>query len=642
MADFNPDQYLKEKAGATPAAASFDPDAYLKSKAPPSWLDAQLPLGTTPRGLIQGSLNALPAAGMVAGGIAGTPADIVTGPTGTVVGAGIGAAAGQTLKEAGERFILGKDKSNADVLKNTVRAVPEGMAGEMGGQILGKTISAAANTPIGKAVISKAGSAAAKVGELFTGVPKSEIETYAAHGSEVDQMSSAADHNAQDIADQVRAKINEVIDTHRKGLNDQISKALETASKDKTVDITPVVDALEKQKAKLDPKLHSEDIADINELVSRVKGKAPLENGPTGYQANTEKLVADAKGMTGVPADGQVLYGPKGTDGRPLPGESTPVINDAEDKIIELPVPGGRKFLTDAQGLHTIQKWLQDKASGAYGQTAVGFQVGDQAAKAAKGAAGAAREILGDVAPEISAANAKLAKLHQIEDVMNKGMLAEGKTASPLMAAGAGANPANAKILKQLGQETGTDILGEAQKLSAARTFGKPQLMPVDSTGKAVGRMGLASGLGFIAGGPTGAVLAAGATSPAALKLAINTGRAFGASGAAAGALSKAVIQKNLEGDDSSSSIGSPSVDTKLTNQAPLKGEKKWMNDGAQKLIEHADTPQDKAAIQKLKGAAIDDPKTKDLLIKASDLKPGSKAMDAVMAKLKAKIAEGD
>lgn len=635
MADFNPDQYLQEKAA--PAASGFDPDAYLKSKAPPSWLDTNLPGGTTPRGMIQGTLNALPAAGMVAGGVLGSPADLVTGPAGTVVGAGLGTAAGTALKKAGERFLLDKQESNKDVLLGTAAAVPEGMAGEMGGQILGKGVAAAANTKIGQAVISKAGGAAAKVGELFTGVPKSEIQTYAKNAPEIDQMSAAADHNAQDIADQVRAKINETIATHRKGLNDQISGALESASKDKTVNITPVIDALERQKAKLDPKLHSEDISDINELIKRVQGKAPLENGPTGYQANTEKNVADlANGQ------GQYHYGPTGTDGRALGGETTPVINDAEDKIVELPIPGGRKYLTDAQGLHTIQRWLQDKASSAYGQTAVGFQVGDQAAKAAKAAAGAGREILSEVSPEIAAANTKLARLHQIEDVMNKTILAEGKTASPLMAAGAGANPANAKVLRELGKETGTDILGEAQKLSAARTFGKPQLMPVDSTGKAVGRMGLASGLGFIAGGPTGAIGAAALTSPAALKVAINAGRgAVGPTGQAlASIVSKNAIKSAVQLPESDSSKTAIEKPVNSLTETPAKGEKKWMNDGAQKLIEHA--PDEKSAIEKLKGAAADDPKTKQLLIQASDLKPGSKAMEAIMAKIRAKIASDD
>jgi len=36
-----------------------------------SWLDAKLPFGTTPRGFIQGTLDALPVAGMVTAGALG-------------------------------------------------------------------------------------------------------------------------------------------------------------------------------------------------------------------------------------------------------------------------------------------------------------------------------------------------------------------------------------------------------------------------------------------------------------------------------------------------------------------------------------------------------------------------------------------
>jgi hypothetical protein len=230
---------------------------------------------------------------------------------------------------------------------------------------------------------------------------------------------------------------------------------------------------------------------------------------------------------------------------------------------------------------------------------------------------------------------------------MGKNLLTEGKTASPLIAAGSGANPANEKILKQLGQETGTDVLGEAQKLAAARTFGKPQLMPVDSTGKAVGRMGLASGIGFVTGGVPGAVIAGGLTSPAALKVAIKAGQAAGSptGQALASVASKAMIQSKLDKLGkllpSTSGDQTSKPDNSLT-QAPQKGEKKWMNDGAAKLIEHVDTPEDKNLIKKLKDSAASDPKAKDLLIQASDLKPGSKAMEKVMAKIKAKIASDD
>lgn len=576
--------FLQSQGSGAPAVTREQKIAFLQSKAAQSqtpaqssWLDTQLPMDTTPRGLIQGGLDALPTAGMIAGGIMGTPADVVAGPLGNVVGAGIGTSVGQTLKNAGERFILGKEKPNSEVLMDAAKAVPLGMAGEMGGQILGKGLSAAASTKIGQAAISKLGSGAAKVGELFTGIPKSEIETYVAHGPEIDALSKANDHNAQEMADSIREKVNDVIDVHKKGLNEQISKAL--ADKTGEVESQPIISKLESAKAKINSKLRPDEVGEVDDLIGKVNAVS--------------------------------------TD-------------------------DGKMSLQDA---HDLKEYLSEAAKGTYKKGGQIFQRGEKAAQAAKAGAAAAREGLNAAAPEVASANSSLSRLHDIEDVMNKNMLTEGKTASPLMAAGSGGNPANAKVLKQLGKETGTDILGEAQKLSAARTFGKPQLMPVDSTGKAVGRMGLASGIGFIAGGPVGAVTAAGATSPAALKVAINTGRAIGTPSAQAlgtGAM-KAAIASGLKNPDTQTpGVPTPTPINSLTNSTPQKGEKKWMNDGFSKLLEHTDDPADKDLLEKNKSSMLGDPKINQLLIQASDLKPGSKAMDKVMAIIKSKIASGD
>lgn len=68
----------------------------------------------------------------------------------------------------------------------------------------------------------------------------------------------------------------------------------------------------------------------------------------------------------------------------------------------------------------------------------------------------------------------------------------------------------------------------------------------------------------------------------------------------------------------------SPNSETK-----PLKGKDKWANDGFEKLSAHApDLEFDRDQL-------MSDPKAKALLIQASDLKPGSKAMDKIMMKIK-------
>jgi hypothetical protein len=62
--------------------------------------------------------------------------------------------------------------------------------------------------------------------------------------------------------------------------------------------------------------------------------------------------------------------------------------------------------------------------------------------------------------------------------------------------------------------------------------------------------------------------------------------------------------------------------------QEPARGLDKWAADGFAKLERHGAKDLDREAL-------FNDPKLKDLLIQASDLKPGSKAMDALLTRIK-------
>jgi hypothetical protein len=64
----------------------------------------------------------------------------------------------------------------------------------------------------------------------------------------------------------------------------------------------------------------------------------------------------------------------------------------------------------------------------------------------------------------------------------------------------------------------------------------------------------------------------------------------------------------------------------------PTKGPDKWANDGAEKLKEHSRDP---ASIDSLRAKAKDDPKLRELFAIASDLKPGSKAMENILERIK-------
>lgn len=74
-------------------------------------------------------------------------------------------------------------------------------------------------------------------------------------------------------------------------------------------------------------------------------------------------------------------------------------------------------------------------------------------------------------------------------------------------------------------------------------------------------------------------------------------------------------------------------------DQDPLKGKDKWASDGFDKLIQHSDD-QLRNDLMNKKDTLLSDPKIKDLLIQASDLKPGSKSMDNVMSKIKNRVGQ--
>jgi hypothetical protein len=69
--------------------------------------------------------------------------------------------------------------------------------------------------------------------------------------------------------------------------------------------------------------------------------------------------------------------------------------------------------------------------------------------------------------------------------------------------------------------------------------------------------------------------------------------------------------------------------------QQPTKGPDKWANDGFDKLIAHAKDDKTKQMLAKARADLMASPRMKELLIKASDLKPGTQAMADVMAKIR-------
>ncbi len=457
---FNPDAYLAQKAQAAPQG--FDPDAYLKEKgAGSSWKDTKLPGGTA-GGYVQGALNVLPGAGAIGGGLLGSAA----GPIGAVGGAGLGDAAGESLKNLGEKYILGKDKSRSEVYGNPAKGLAEGAAQEAGGQLIGAGVQKAGQmineSPTAQKALSYVGKGASKVGSALTGVPQKEIETYAQHADEINNMAKESDNNTFQAANNLRDKWADEIQGVKKDLNGQISSALEKHGSE-AISQNPILEALQAQKARLNPKLDPEQINQIGALESKVQS------------------LADEQGNISL------------------------------------------------KEAHELKNHLQEIAAPAYGQGQI-FQSGKSTQQAAKAGARATRGLINDSAPEIAHANNQLAELHDIEDSMNKNILKPNAPEASILAAGNEGNLRNAEGLKRLSQMTGSDMNADAAKLGAMRTFGNPSLLPIDTTGKASTRVGLGTAMGGLIGHETGVGIGPGAfvgaamTSPKTLKTVIDAG----------------------------------------------------------------------------------------------------------------------
>lgn len=69
------------------------------------------------------------------------------------------------------------------------------------------------------------------------------------------------------------------------------------------------------------------------------------------------------------------------------------------------------------------------------------------------------------------------------------------------------------------------------------------------------------------------------------------------------------------------------------------RGPQAWANSGYNKIMEHS---KNDPAIESAKQQMLTDPKMKDLLMQASDLKPGSKAMDDILDKIRKRLPKGE
>lgn len=345
-----------------------------------------------------------------------------------------------------------------------------------GGAALGGALQFGGNAAVkaAPAIGRVLGRGAKKIGSALTGISEQEIQTYASRADEVKALIAKSGGDIAEAADQIRSGIGRDIQVARQKLGNQIGAALDDPKyAGVIIDARPIIHKLD------------EMIGSVSKTAAKFRPD----------EINELKNVRDV------------------------------VFSSVDDG-----------FKINLKTLSEIKEELQAIAKPSYNNGALIFPKGDLAAKASKAAAGEARRLLNAAAPEIKVANEQLSRLHRIEDVINKNLIREGKSEAALIAAGSGGNPRNAKLLSGIDQITGGQSVRQAENLAAARSFGNPALLPADFTGKSAARILSGAGAGTIMGGPVGGAIGAAATSPAALKLTIDTGRFLNRLGRATGA----------------------------------------------------------------------------------------------------------
>lgn len=310
----------------------------------------------------------------------------------------------------------------------------------------------------------KMASGLSKTASALTGVPDKEIETYATQYDKVSKLLEESGGQIPVAAEIQKENIQNAVKTTKNNLNSQISEALASAPQDKNIDINPVIQKIKDYQSRLNPHLNPEGRDQIGQLIQRIQGASE----------------------------------------------------------------GGK---VNVQDLQQIKQFLGDQATSAFNGSALGFQIGPEASNAAKNGYLEAKNLMDNFGPhEIKNANRQLFQLHKIEERINKNLILPGKSDAALMAVGSGAQNRDTLALQRLGQLSGQDIVGNANVLSAANRFNNPSWSPAYGTGKSL----LPVAMGGAAGGAlthtaTGAAIGAGiggaVASPAALKLAIDTGR---------------------------------------------------------------------------------------------------------------------
>lgn len=303
-----------------------------------------------------------------------------------------------------------------------------------------------------------------KAAAALTGKRASDIVTYAQSTDDVNKIIKGSGGNLSVAADDVRQGFQDAIRSKRASLGANVGAAVDAADPSITHDLGAVRSAIEQQKSRLHPVYDADAIDQIDDVLAKITKSVPSN-------------------------------------------------------------------AANAHDLADLKDFLQGRASSAYMKSGQVFQSAPGAAQGAKSGGAIARKLFNSAVPGAASANQELSLLHRLEKDTNRNLLAPGKSDSALFAAGSGANSRNFRNLERLGQMADYPIIDKAKKLSAAAAFKDAEWLPSDLTGKSLTRLATGFGVGTLASGGAlgaGSVLGALATSPAALKLAINAANTLG------------------------------------------------------------------------------------------------------------------
>lgn len=356
-----------------------------------------------------------------------------------------------------------------------------------------------------------------RTGDALTGVGKKVIDTYIEKTESINRLIKKIGPDVkggiQDEVDTLRRDVVSSIGQTKAALNADIGRSLKAAPTERNIKIDGIVDILKDAQLDLvDETLEPGMASDISEIISRIasKGRKKLAVIPGDQEL--------AEAITGVAAKKKLTV-----------KEMDDFIDLLDRSVGEVP----QELFVNLNELQSIKNFLQKRAKRAFsdGKGKI-FTNAKEVQLAAKRGLRQVNLIMNKLAPqEILNANKQLSKMHIIDGRMNSSLLKEGGAAGVITRVGRDTNPAGKAVLRRIEELTEVKAIERAQEIAAAETFATPQLTPLSGGSTSTTRSIIGSTVGaalsvITGGGPeAGAALGFILTSPATLKVAINTGR---------------------------------------------------------------------------------------------------------------------